>query len=240
MTPSLFDLPLRVGDALPLAEILIQALGAQPNPVSDDVRARVAGRVGGLRSESMRPLTASIERDPVHPSAYYICVDGVDNQPLLLRVAPASTPSSGLFPKAILIGRSRIGATEAVLNAVPFGPGDADRIAAFAENVNKVFLPRSPASRPVVRVRCEDPANGCPVAFEGFRKLLRAGGRNLAAFSADEGQVSREFVSAVIWAAIRTGWREGFAIESARMPLVVSRDIDLKVGMGREEILSQF
>ncbi len=240
MTPSLFDLPLRIGDALPLAGILIQALGAQPNPVSDDVRARVAGRVSGLRFGAMRPLVASLERDPVHPSAYYICVDGVNDEPLLLRVAPASTSSSGLFPKAILIGRSRIGPTEAVLNAVPFGPADRDRITAFAEKVNQSFLPRSSGSRPVIRVRCEDPANECPVAFDGFRKLLRSGGRNLAAFSPGEKHVPEDFVPAVIWSAIRTGWREGFAIESARMALMVSRDIELKSGMEREEILNLF
>ncbi|HXJ38072.1 MAG TPA: hypothetical protein VNH18_02270, partial [Bryobacteraceae bacterium] len=75
------------------------------------------------------------------------CVDGVDDQPLLLRCAPATTPSSGIFPKAILIGRtyvtppdgSRAATTEMVLNAIPFGETDGAAIRAFADKINMAY-----------------------------------------------------------------------------------------------------
>jgi hypothetical protein len=73
--------------------------------------------------ECMTPLMASLERDPVHFSAWYVCVDGVEKQPLLLRAVSATTPSSGLFPKAFLIGRTFAGTNQVVLNAVPFWTG---------------------------------------------------------------------------------------------------------------------
>ena len=162
MTPSLFDLPLRLGDAAALAAILLDVTGAHGKQITDDQRNRAASRASALNFEHLRPLFPSLERDPVHPAACYVCVDGVDDQPLLLRAAPATTPSSGLFPKAILIGRTHIGSREVVLNAIPFGPGDRERIAAFSEEVNKAFQPRLAGSRPVSVVRSTTPARTFP------------------------------------------------------------------------------
>jgi hypothetical protein len=213
VTPSLFDLPLRLGDAAPLAEILLDVLGAHGKAITDDQRNRTASRVSALNFESMRPLIGSLERDPVHPAACYLCVDGVDNQPLLLRAAPATTPSSGVFPKAILIGRTHIGRREVVLNAVPFGPHDFERIAAFSEEVNKAFQPRPSGSRAVILVRSAAPAETFPGAFEAFRRLLKTIGVNQAGFGLSEGQDATEFCFATIWAAIRAGWREGYTMQ---------------------------
>ena len=148
MTPSLFDLPLRPGDAAALAAILFHELATKPIAVTEAQRKRVEARAGGLKFASMRPFFASLERDPVHPSAYYICVDGVESRPLLLRVATASTPSSGLFPNSILIGRTFVGRTEAVFNAVPFGPDDEEAIRTYASAVSSGSIrSASPATR---------------------------------------------------------------------------------------------
>src|SRR5207253_1337652 len=95
VTPTLFDLPLRLGDAAALARILFQQLSTIPVPVTAEQRARIAAQAGGLEFGAMRVWFGSLERDPIHASAWYICVDGVDGQPLLLRIALASTPSSG-------------------------------------------------------------------------------------------------------------------------------------------------
>ena len=254
MTPSLFDLPLRVGDAAALAGVILEQLRKPGAPLNDDVRGRIAGRANGLKFQAMRPLMASLERDPVHPSAYYVCVDGVDDQPLLLRMAPASTPSSGLFPKAILIGRTYIGPSEAVLNAVPFGPGDNDRIRAFSEKVNPAFLPKPATTRPVIRVRAGGPGAAFPVAFEGFRKILRTTGQNMAAFSLTDGQDAEAFYFTAVWSAIRTGWREGYALEAPGTPVIdgvrgrpfetqltfISRDVTLMPDMTRGQVLELF
>ena len=146
MTASLFDLPLRLGDAVSVASLLLE-LPVVAKAVTPDQRSRVAARAAALRFGAMTPYFQSLERDPIHPSAYYLCVDGVDAQPLLLRSAPASSPSSGIFPKAILIGRtfvappagSRAVTTEMVLNAIPFGDSDEAAIGAFADNINIAY-----------------------------------------------------------------------------------------------------
>ena len=211
VTPTLFDLPLRLGDTVALAEILLDVLRADAKPVSDEQRGRIGSRAGSIPFQCLRPWFGSIERDPVHPAAYYICVDGVEDQPLLLRMAPSTTPSSGLFPKAILIGRTHVGPRELVINAVPFGPADYDRIQVFAEKVNRAFLPKPAGTRPVTRVWSDQPAQTFPAAFDTFRKLLKSTGQNQAAFAMSEGQDAEKFYFAAVWAAIRAGWREGYA-----------------------------
>lgn len=205
MTPSLFELPLRIGDVAAPAAILIECAGAAARPVSPEVRTRVGAWLRAVRFECMRTLPVSLERDPAHPSALYICVDGLDRQPLLLRAA--STPPSGLFPNVIPIGRTRIGPTEVVLNALPFGPADHDRIRAFSEHVNRAYLPRHSGPRPVIRVTSESPADAFSAAFAEFRKILRTTGHNQPAFAARDGQGRHEFYFALAWSAIRSGRR---------------------------------
>ncbi len=131
MTPSLFDLPLRLGDTVTVAGLLLD-LPVVSKPITDDQRGRLASRAKGLQFSALKPDWPSLERDPIHSSAYYLRVAGVDDQQLLLRCAPATTPSSGLFPKAILIGRtyvtppagSRAQTTEMVLNAIPWADAE--------------------------------------------------------------------------------------------------------------------
>lgn len=131
MTPSLFDLPLRLGDVVTVAGLLLD-LPIHSRPVTDEQRSRLAARAKGLEFSALKPWWPTLERDPIHSAAYYLKVDGIDDQPLLLRVAPATTPSSGLFPKAILIGRtyvtpppgSRAQTTEMVINAIPYAEAE--------------------------------------------------------------------------------------------------------------------
>jgi hypothetical protein len=213
VTPTLFDLPLGLGDAAQLAEVLLDICGAQPKPVTEEQRNRAVARLAGASFGQMRPLISSLERDPVHPAACYVCVDGIENQPLLLRAAPATTPSSGLFPKAILIGRTHTRKQEVVLNAIPFGPNDYERIAGFSEQVNKAFLPRHAGSRAVIVVRSEAPGQTFPLVFAVFRRIFKDTGVNRTAFGISEGQDPAEFYFATVWSAIRAGWREGYALQ---------------------------
>jgi hypothetical protein len=139
----------------------------------------------------------------------------VEDQPWMVRVAPSTAPSSGLFPKAILIGRTHLGPRELVINAVPFGPDNYDRIQVFSEKVNRAFLPKPAGMRPVTRVWSANPVRMFPAAFDTFRKLLKTTGQNQAAFAVAEGQDPEEFHFAAVWAAIRAGWREGYALQGA-------------------------
>ena len=175
---------------------------AQGKRLTDDLRGRLAGQAAIMRFESIAPRLGSLERDPVHPAAYYAAVDGNKGQPLLLHMALASAPASGLYPKSLLIGRMRTQAgREIVVNAIPFGVADTANVRRYAEQVNRAFLPRPQGSRPSIAVTGGDLA----AAFEGFRSVFKKHGLNLASVSPfDPG----------LWSAIRAGWREGWTAEA--------------------------
>jgi len=200
VTPVPFDLPVRTGEAAALARILYEH---GTRPLTDDLRNRLSVRAGALKLETIRAYFGSLERDPIHPEAFFLAVDGIDSQPLLMRFAPGSTPSSGLFPKAILIGRMRVGPQETVINAVPFGAGDSERIRTFAWRVMPAVLPRVQGIRSTLSVPVQ------PGIFEQFRAIAKPMGLNVACVS---GPVDR-----ILWEAVRSGWRDGYSAESTEM-----------------------
>jgi len=196
MTPSLFDLPVRTAEAAELANLVLDIAGTKV--LTDDVRQRLAARSKLLQLPNMLPYFGSLERDPVHPSAIYLAVDAIERQPVLLRIAPASTPSSGIFPKAILIGRVRgPKGAEVVINAIPFGHDDHDVVKQFAAEVNPAFGARPAGNRAALIVETNRPE----AAFGAFRTVLKERSLNFAGLT-DLHQGT--------WAAIRTGWREGW------------------------------
>jgi hypothetical protein len=198
VTPVPFDLPVRTGEAAALARILYEH-GSRP--LTDDLRNRLAVRAGALKLETIRPYFGSLERDPIHPEAFFMAVDGINNQPLLMRFAPSSTPSSGLFPKAILIGRLRVGPQETVINAVPFSTADAERIRTFAWQVTPALLPKVQTLRSTISVPVR------PGIFEHFRAIAKPMGLNVASVSGD--------LDTILWEAARSGWRDGYTAESS-------------------------
>ena len=201
------DVPVRASEASELADLIFEL--AEPRRLTDDLRSRLQGRIGNLKLETIVAHTGSLCADPVHPAAFYIAIDGVREgvtKPWLLRVADANTPSSALFPKAILIGRMRLqNRREIVASVVPFGPGDAVPVRTYAEEVDRVFLPRAQGTSPSMAAFANDQP------FGEFRAIHKAGGLNWAATWG-----SRD---AAVWAAIRAGWREGYSAESEPLPL---------------------
>lgn len=137
MTPVPFELPLKASEAAAIAELIYQSNGEAK---------RFAARLGGLSTPSVRVYPSTLAADPIHPASYFVVVDGLAHDrvtPLLLRVAPASSPGSGLFPKSLLIGRMRpADMREVVVNAIAFGREDEEAIRTFAEKVDKAYLPR--------------------------------------------------------------------------------------------------
>ena len=200
MTPTLFDLPIRAPEAAQLGVLILEHAGDKP--ITQDVRNRIASRAVALKLNGIRPYFGSLERDPIHPSAVYLAVDGIGGQPLLLRIAPNATPASGLFPKAILIGRvpGPLG-MELVVNAVPFSHLDGAPIRTFATEVNKAFQPRLVSSRSAIVVESRRPEAVYPEALAAFRTILTQRNLNMAGFTDQQ---------AGMWAAIRFGWRDGF------------------------------
>lgn len=219
MTPVPFDLPVRTGEAAALASLVLEH--AEGKPLNDDLRNRLASRAAVLKMTSIRPYFASLEKDPIHPSTYYLAVDGLEAQPLLLHIAPATAPSSGLFPKAILIGRMQAAGggarREIVVNASAFAATDSERIRTFAEEVNRAFLPRPQGSRPAISVGGLE--NNLPAVFEAFRSIFKLKGENLASI-----RLSEAPETAAMWAAIRRGWREGYTLENDCIEISGSRE----------------
>ncbi|MGH9661444.1 MAG: hypothetical protein ACRD96_23055, partial [Bryobacteraceae bacterium] len=221
------------GDVVSLAE-LIYGAGDGGDP-----RGRIAARAAGRRFESLTPYFGSLAPDPVHPSTFSLAIDGPGGQNLLLRLAPAAAPSSGLFPNAILIGRMQAAGREIVASASPFSSQDHDHLRTFAHEVDRAFLPRPQGPRPAIAAGNRHPEISLPAAFDAFRAILRSTGVNMAstvqlsatremttdeAIAARDGEnptaaghtrVSiRHLSHAGLWAAIRAGWREGYNAEA--------------------------
>src|SRR5947208_4132405 len=231
------DLPVKASDAASLAELIFAH--AEGKALTDDMRNRLAGRAAGLQLATIKPYFGSLAQDPVHPSSYYLAVDGRDSQPLLLHIALASAPTSGVFPRALLIGRMRAAGREIVVNSIPFSSKDWETVSLFAQQVDRAFLPRPQGASPAIAVGNRHPEISLPAAFEAFRNILKISGVNMAstvqlsatremstddAIAARDGEnptaaghtrVSiRHLYHAGLWAAIRSGWREGYNAEA--------------------------
>ena len=217
MTPVPLDLPLRPSEASELAILIFDQ--AERKPLTDEVRNRIAARGSVLRLETIKPYFGSLERDPVHPSVYYLAVDGEKAEPLLLHLALATAPTSSIFYKPLLIGRMRRpNGPEMVINSIPFGPSECDQLEKFCARIDTAFLPRPQGLRTAITVGGDHAELLLPAAFDAFRAILKRTGKNVASIGVPPAGVSaRHFYCAGLWAAIRAGWRDGYnaAVEFA-------------------------
>jgi len=233
MNPVPLTLPVRAADAAALADLVLQVTGR--GPMSDASRHQLAARLGSLSLASFTALPWSLAADPSAPQTFYIAVDA--KEPWLLHIAPEASPASALFPKPTLIGRMRTPfGVEVVVNAVPFGPGNVEAIAAYAERLDRAIQPRPQGNQALLVAAVREP----DMAFRQFRAVLRKCGLNVAAF---ETEVTPELT----WAAARHGWREGFsALGVTRMEAVdeaaavsarrESRLIDINLNLAGEGV----
>ncbi|MGP8244978.1 MAG: hypothetical protein ACLQVN_10725 [Bryobacteraceae bacterium] len=204
MTPVPLTPPLAPAEAAELAHLILAQ--AERRKLDAGVRARIAARAGALRLERIRPHFGSLARDPVHHSSYYLAVDGDDGAPQLLHIAPASAPTSSVFGKPLLVGRShQRGGEEIVVNSVPFGPGDQGNIEKFVSALDPAFLPQPGAVRSEIRA-------ASPAAFAGFQTIWKTRAKNLAALGLAGDSAPAPFYYASLWGAIRCGWREGYGM----------------------------
>lgn len=196
MTPVPLDLPLRPSEAAELASLVFDL--AENKPLTDEVRNRGAARAAPLRLQSLTPYFGSLSRDPVHHSTYYIAVDVAAGPPWLLHMASAAAPTSGIFPKPLLIGRMRRAAgPEIIVNAIPFDVSDTGNIEKFSGQIDRAFVPRAQGFQPSVV------GEASQAAFDAFRGVWKRRRKNVAA-------VAGPYYQAV-WCAIRSGWREGYS-----------------------------
>jgi hypothetical protein len=193
------ELPLRPAEAAEVANLIFDH--AEGKRLSDDLRNRLAARAAVLRFQTLTPFLGSLERDPVHHSVYYLAVDS-ETEPMLLHLALAAAPTSSIYYKPLLIGRMcRPNGPEMVINAIPFGPGARQNVETFASRINPAFYPKPQGARTTITVESDYAA-----AFDIFRTIQNRTGKNFAAFAGD--------YHAVMWAAIRVGWRSGYTVSA--------------------------
>lgn len=258
-------LPIDAREAAALAELVLEHCEARE--LTDELRNRFVARLSPLNLKSVEIFPGSLARDPIHRAAYYLAVDGLAGgapRPLLLRLAPASAPASGLFPNSQLIVRRRAASgLEIVVTAIPFSTRDYEALRTFAEQVDDAFLPRPQGTRPAVAAGNRHPEICLPAIFEAYRTILKNTGLNLAstpqlsatremtteeALAVRDGEdptaaghtrVSiRHLYHAGLWAAIRAGWREGYTAEADHIIITGATDDDIRrsVEAGKEAI----
>jgi hypothetical protein len=211
------ELPIKPSEAAALADVIFQFV--EGRPLNDELRNRLNGRVTALELTSMAPYMGSLQKDPIHSSAYYIAVDAIGEAattPLLLRMALASSPVSALFPDPLLIGRMRPGGgREIIVNAIPFASTDHQNIRTFADRIDRSFLPRPQGTQSSITVAIKRPDLEIPAAFDAFRAINRKYGVNLASIAAAEKASTEDVYCTGLWAAIRAGWRDGWNLALA-------------------------
>jgi hypothetical protein len=205
VTPVPLTLPLRLSEAAEVANLVFDL--AERRPLTDEIRNRIAARIVPLKLESLTPYMGSLARDPVHHSTYYLAVDVAEGPPQLLHMALATAPTSSVFHKPLLLGRvRRAGGPEAVLNAIPFSPADGATLEKYVGKVDSALLPRPLGSRGALVAAPARSGTAIAAAFEAFRRILKRTGRNLAAI-----EMAAPDYDAGLFAAVRAGWRDGYA-----------------------------
>jgi hypothetical protein len=232
---------LNLNEAAVFAEKLIEQMGS--GPLDDALRARVGAAAEALRLSSLRPHAASLQQDPADGSTCYLAVDAVQHGvivPLLFQLSKAPPVGRTRFGDPVLSERIRTArAGEIELRAFRFTSADYQNIQTFAEQVAPVFLPRPQRALPAVAVGNRHPEVSLPAAFAAFDAIMKRKEVNMAStvqlsatremtteevLAARDGEnptaaghtrVSiRHLYHAGLWAAIRSGWREGYTAEA--------------------------
>ena len=206
------------------------------------VREHLAKDLAGLGLTTLKPYAGSLAADPSKASNYYLALDalaGGKTTPLLMHVAMGASPAGQLLAEPIRTDRVQIDGKEALLSFIPFSSHDHENIRKFAEQIDRTFLPRPQRSQPAVAAGNRHPEISLPAVFDGFRTILDKLHVNMAstvqlsatremttedALDLRDGEnpvatghtrVSiRHLYHTGLWAAIRSGWREGYSAEA--------------------------
>lgn len=251
---------LHISELAALADLVLQRV--ERRPLNGDLRAEIAKEAGAARYSFIRPHLGSLERDPGSPSNWYLAVDvesGEKLAPLLLQFAPASTQISLRFASPAMSERIPAeGGREISLTAFPFASHDYDNIQTFCEKVERKFIPRPQGPLPAVAAGNRHPEISLPAVFGAYRTILQTTGVNWAStvqlsatreMTTDEALASRDgedptaaghtrvsirhLYHAGLWAAVRSGWREGYNAEadhfivSGNSPHEIARSVEV-------------
>src|SRR5580698_3397614 len=120
-----------------------------------------------------------------------------------------------------------------------FGPADHANLAAFAERIDRHFLPRPQRAEPAIAAGNRHPEVSLPAVFDAFHEIFDGTGRNLAStvqlsatreMTTDEDLKARDgsnptapghtrvsirhLYHAGLWGAVRAGYRTGYNAEA--------------------------
>lgn len=177
-----------------------------------------------VASDAIRILPQSLTRTP---HASYIVID-VGAQSRLFQIGGEPGLGEPLWRD-----------TESKQYLYAFSPFDDANLRAFAERIDRSFLPRPQRAEAAIAAGNRHPEISLPAVFDAFHAILRDNGRNLAStvqlsatremttdaeVAARDGsnptapghtRVSiRHLYHAGLWAAIRAGYREGYNAEA--------------------------
>jgi len=215
---------------------------AKDQPSTAEALSAVDKDLAGLGLTALRPYGRSFAKDPTQDSSCYLAVDALTEQktaPLLMHIAMAAFQPDKLIAEPVRTERVQIDGKDVRVSFIPFSSYDHDIIRRFAEDVDRAFLPRPQRSLPAVAAGNRHPEISLPAAFDAYRTILDKLHVNMAStvqlsatreMTTDEAlkhrdgedpvatghtRVSiRHLYHAGLWAAIRSGWREGYTAEA--------------------------
>jgi len=217
--------------------------------------------LAGLGLTTLKPYAGSLAKDPTQDSSYYLAIDALTAQkttPLLMHAAAGTPGASKLIAEPIRRERLHADGKEVMVSFIPFSSKDHDNIRKFAEEVDRAFLPRPQRSLPAVAAGNRHPEISLPAAFDAYRTILNKLHVNMAStvqLSATREMTTEEILEARdgedpvaightrvsirhlyhtgLWAAIRSGWREGYTAEadhfivSGNTPEEITRSVEM-------------
>ena len=159
--------------------------------------------------------------------------------PLLMHVAMDSSAAGKLLAEPVRTERVQVEGKEILLSFIPFSSHDHESIRKFAEQVDRAFLPRPQRSQPAVAAGNRHPEISLPAVFNAYRTILDRLHVNMAStvqlsatreMTTEDALAQRDGENPVatghtlvsirhlyhtgLWAAIRSGWREGYNAEA--------------------------
>ena len=205
-------------------------------------RERLGKDLASLGLTTLKPYPGSLAKDPAQASNYYLAVDAVAGEkttPLLMHLAMDSSPAGKPLAEPVRVERVQVDGKEVLLSFIPFASHDHENIRKFAEQIDKAFLPRPQRSQPAVAAGNRHPEISLPAVFDAYRTILDKLHVNMAStvqLSATREMTTEEALNlrdgenpvatghtrvsirhlyhAGLWAAIRSGWREGYTAEA--------------------------
>jgi len=210
--------------------------------IDAESRKELARDIAGIGLTSFRPYAGSLAKDPANAANCYLAVDAAadgKSTPLLMHVAMDSSAPSKLLAEPLRTDRVQVDGKEIGLSFIPFGSYKHETIRKFAEQVDREFLPRPQRSLPAVAAGNRHPEISLPAVFDAYGTILDKLHVNMAStvqlsatreMTTEEALDQRDGENPVatghtrvsiqhlyhtgLWAAIRSGWREGYSAEA--------------------------